>query len=263
MVDSVRSLQRDIVNGYADAIGLPVKAAYISGAPLRPLPPLDTNSGGLMILGAYPSARFATIDGIRDVPVGDNLGPFESERYFDGDRLRKQASADELNSHILEPLGVSRERCWVTDLVKVFLFKSGHRDKYAALGASVPKGHHRESFEQLGLRSMPWLAREIRLSKPALLLTLGSEVAGLVRGVVGQKARNALLGSDITDVVVDGTSVRTVHLVHPGILMRGGGGRNPWPAATTEHIQALRPRIIELGLTARNAGASQSVATNP
>jgi uracil-DNA glycosylase len=248
MVDPVRSLQRDIVNGYAEDIGLPATAAYVSGAPLRSLPPLDANVGGLMVLGAYPSARFATIDGIRDVPVGDNLGPFEPERYFDGDRVRTQASADELQSLFLGPLGVSRDRCWITDLVKVFLFKSGHRDKYAALGASVPEGHRRESFEELALRSMPWLAREIRLSKPALLLTLGSEVAGLVRGVAGQKARNALLGPNLTDVVIDGTAVRTVHLAHPGIIMRGRGDRNPWPAATREHIQTLRGTVVELGL---------------
>jgi len=250
MVDSVRSLQRDIINRYADDVGLPTTATYISGAPLRPLPPLDTHVGGLMVLGAYPSARFGTIDGIRDVPVGDNLGPFESERYFDGDRVRTQASADELDSLILGRLGIPRTRCWVTDLVKVFLFKSGHRDKYTALGASVPDGHRRELFEELALRSMPWLAREVRLSKPALLMTLGSEVAGLVRGVTGQKARNALLGPNIMDVTVDGTAVRMVHLAHPGILMRGDGDRNPWPAATREHIETLRSHVAELGLTA-------------
>lgn len=241
-------MQRDIVNDYARDIGLPVKATYISGAPLRPLPPLDTNVGGLMVVGAYPSARFATIDGERDVPVGDNLGPFEPERYFDGDRLRTQASADELQEFFLGPLGVARERCWVTDLVKVFLFKSGHRDKYAALGAQVPEGYQRDAFEDLARRSMPWLAREIRLGGPALLLTLGSEVAGLVRGVRGQRARNALLGPDITDVTLGGATVAMVHLAHPGILMRGGGDRNPWPEVTREHIQKLRPRLAELGI---------------
>jgi uracil-DNA glycosylase len=248
MVDSVRSLQRDILSDYARDIGLPAKATYISGAPLRPLPPLDTKVGGFMVVGAYPSARFATIAGQRDVPVGDNLGPFEPERYFDGDRLRKQASADELHRFFLGPLGVSRDRCWVTDLVKVFLFKSGHRDKYAALGAQVPEGYRREAFEDLARQSMRWLAREIRLSRPALLLTLGSEVAGLVRGVTGQRARNALLGPDITEVTVEGTTVAMVHLAHPGILMRGGGARNPWPDATREHIQKLTPRLAELGI---------------
>lgn len=201
-----------------------------------------------MVLGAYPSARFATIGGKRDVPVGDNLGPFEPERYFDGDRVRTQASADELNRLFLGPLGVTRERCWVTDLVKVLLFKRGHRDKYAALGASVPEGYRRESFEDLAVRSMPWLAREIRVSRPALVLTLGSEVAGLVRGIAGQRARNALLGPNVTDVAIDGTEVRMVHLARPGILMRGGGDRNPWPAATRDHVQTLKTSIVELGL---------------
>ena len=135
MRDTVRRLQRDILNDYAVDLGLDPDPRYLGGAPLRPLPPLDTYVGGLMILGAYPSARFATIAGTRDVPVGDNLGPFEPERYVVGDRVQTQASADELRTIFLEPWHISREKCWVTDLVKVFLFKSEHRDKYAALGA--------------------------------------------------------------------------------------------------------------------------------
>ncbi len=50
--------------------------------------------------GAYPSAQFESAGG-ENVPVGDNLGPFEPQLYFDGSRVRTQASADALANSIL------------------------------------------------------------------------------------------------------------------------------------------------------------------
>lgn len=255
VADPVRTLQRDILHRYAKDLGLDPDARYISGTPLRPLPPLDTHIGGLMIVGAYPSARFATMGRHRDVPVGDNLGPFEPERYFDGDRVRTQRSADELHSLFLEPLAVSREVCWVTDLVKVFLFKQGHRAKYESLGGRVPIGYRREDFDQLAAKSTRWLGREIEVAQPALLLTLGAEVAGLIRGIRGQQARNSLLGPTVTTVTIDGHTVDAVHLAHPGILMRGESVRNPWPAAHREHIASLAPVVAERGLCSPSVGS--------
>ncbi len=249
MPDTVRRLQRDILNHYAADVGLDPDPHYLGGAPLRPLPPLDTAVGGLMILGAYPSARFASVGGKRDVPVGDNLGPFEPERYFDGDRVRTQKSADELKELFLKPWNVSRNKCWVTDLVKVFLFKPGHRAKYTDFGATTPAGYDREAFEALAQRSIPWLAREVQVAKPKLMLTLGAEVAGILRGVKGQRGRNALLGPDVTTLSLDGVEVPTVHLAHPGILMRGASERNPWPARTREHVEALKVTMAAIGVT--------------
>jgi hypothetical protein len=40
----IEQLRRDIVIGYAKSVGLAEKANYISGAPLRPVVPLDTGS---------------------------------------------------------------------------------------------------------------------------------------------------------------------------------------------------------------------------
>jgi hypothetical protein len=72
---------------YATSIGLASEAKYISGAPLEPVVPLDTGNE-VFIIGAYPSARFGVMNGERDVPMADNLGPFEPERYYDGERVR-------------------------------------------------------------------------------------------------------------------------------------------------------------------------------
>jgi hypothetical protein len=140
MSSPVRNLQQAMLRDYAGSVGLPVDARYFGGARLRPVVPLDTAVGGYFILGAYPSARFESVGGENDVPVGDNLGPFEPERYFDGSRVRTQASADELAEFFLAPLEIKRSECWVTDIVKVFLFKEGHRAKYKRLGTVPPLG---------------------------------------------------------------------------------------------------------------------------
>ena len=89
-------LQQAILREYAINVGLNPDAHYYGGARLRPVVPLDTAIGGTFILGAYPSARFESVGRQNDVPVGDNLGPFEPERYFDGNSVRTQKSADEL-----------------------------------------------------------------------------------------------------------------------------------------------------------------------
>ena len=88
----IQKLQRSIYRYYAEEVNLNPNAKYLHGTPVNPVVPLDTGTGGLFILGAYPSARFACIDGVSDVPVADNLGPFESERWFDGSHVRQQPS---------------------------------------------------------------------------------------------------------------------------------------------------------------------------
>jgi hypothetical protein len=119
---------------YAASVCLLPSAQYLYGTPLRPVVPLDIAVGGVFVLGAYPSARFAVVDGVTDVPVADNLGPFQNERWFDGARIREQPSARELRDFFLSPLNIDRSSCWITDLVKVFLFKKGH----VCLGRRVP-----------------------------------------------------------------------------------------------------------------------------
>ena len=51
---------------------------FLYGNPVLPVVPLDTACGGVFIVGAYPSARFATLKGVADVPVDNNPGPFST-----------------------------------------------------------------------------------------------------------------------------------------------------------------------------------------
>ena len=236
----LQRLRKSIYGSYAEAIGLDPQARYVHGTPLRPVVPLDAARGGLFVIGAYPSARFHQIDGVRDVPVGDNLGPFESERWFDGARVREQPSAVELRDLFLKPMGVAREDCWITDLVKVFLFKGGHRRKYEELGTLPPEGYRRERFHELGELSVPVLEQELRLAKPRLVVTLGMEVAGVLRNARSPRAQRALLVPTVTELCIGGMTLPAMHCAHPGILMRGPG-TSSWPERhKAEFIPALR-----------------------
>ena len=217
---SVGQLRKAIYGTYAEAIGLDPDAYYIHGTPLRPVVPLDAARGGVFIIGAYPSARFWQIDGIRDVPVADNLGPFESERWFDGTRVREQPSAHELDTLYLQPLALHRRDCWTTNLVKVFLFKQEHRTKYAELGSSVPVGYSRQRFHELGKRSVPFLEQELRLAKPRFVVTLGREVAGVLNGVRSPPRQSALLVPTVSEIQIGEVTLPGMHCAHPGILMR-------------------------------------------
>jgi len=139
----VRDFQRKLFSSYVDCLDLPASYKYIHENPVQPVVPLDTCRGGVFILGAYPSARFAAIGMERDVPVGDNCGPFSTESYFDGSTVRTVNSGHELETEYFKPLGLRRENCWITDLVRVFLFKQGHIDKYRRLSCNWPEAETR------------------------------------------------------------------------------------------------------------------------
>ena len=233
----IQLLRKSIYTTYAESVGLDPHARYVQGTPLRPVVPLDAAREGVFLLGAFPSARFHQIDGTRDVPVGDNLGPFESERWFDGVRVREQPSALELENHFLRPMDLARGECWITDLVKVFLFNKGHRKKYEALSASPPAGYWRERFHEIGERSVPFLEQELRMARPRLMLTLGREVAGVLNGIRSPPAQTVLLVPKVKELAIGGMTLPTMHCAHPGALMRISYWRT---RHETEFVPALR-----------------------
>lgn len=246
-MNKIQELQRHIYNEYANDLQLDTNAKYLHGTPLKPVVPLDTGTRGLFILGAYPSARFAHVNKVSDVPVADNLGPFESERWFDGSRVRLQPSAKELEELFLEPLSVTRDCCWITDLVKVFLFKKGHIQRYDKLNAIVPIGYERERFFELGEQSLLWLQKELEIAEPSFVITLGAEVAGIIHGVRSSTSQSKLLVPEVVDMDVGGISIPTLHCAHPGILMRRDPN-NPWPERhKKEFIPALKSAKLKYG----------------
>ena len=130
---SINDYQKRCWETYKYKAKINSESCYLHGNPLKVHVPVDTALNGLMIIGAYPTAHFNMINSINDVPVSDHLYPFSDEIYFDGSRIRTVESGRELQELLFQPLGIKREDCWITDLVKVFLFKEGHIKKYRAL----------------------------------------------------------------------------------------------------------------------------------
>lgn len=248
MKSKIKDFQQQLHAHYKDDLDLPQPYQYLYGNPIHPVVPLDVAQDSVLILGAYPSARFAAVSGERDVPVGDNCGPFSTERYFDGRRVRTVNSGQELEEEYLQPLGLRRHPCWITDLVRVFLFKQGHIDKYRRLGCQWPPRETRSQFETYAKRGLAWLGEELEIAKPRVVITLGTEVAGVLHGVKGRNSRNALLGGDLKEVTVGGKTHLAIHLAHPGIVMRPATERNRWPLAhKVEHIPVAR-KVVQNAL---------------
>jgi uracil-DNA glycosylase len=242
MPKSILHYQQECFATYLDLVGLPKDYKYIDGNPIRPLVPVETARHSLMIVGAYPSARFESRGG-RLLPVADNLAPFHPELYFDGVRSRKQESAHGLEKFILRPLAVSRSRCWITDLVKVFLFKPEHLSNYNR------QNHHpnfeptRSDFSKYAARSLTFLADEIQLAQPVLILTLGEEVARVVANNFHLTAERLLNGVSYQITVVK--QVCTVaHVAHPDACRRS----SVWRSRTSKQMRSLRTFLKEKGI---------------
>ncbi len=248
----VQEYQQRCFREYQAAAGLPDGYSYLYGNPIQVLVPVETACGGLMIVGAYPSAKFFTVQGVSDVPLMDNDAPFSSEVYFDGQRVRSIPSGQELNEHYLTPLGIPRAACWITDLVKVFLFKPGHISRYQRLGRPGAV-ETRSRYLEFAVKSLPWLAEEARLAAPRAVLLLGVEVTSVVFGVTSDGAKR-LLDGKCRPVNIEGIPVNAICLPHPGILMKPSR-RNPWPERFAQVIlPQARQELIQLGLTLVNAG---------
>ena len=56
--NAILAYQQKCYREYARSISLPDPYTYPDGNPIRPLPPVQPAVGGLLIVGAYPSARY-------------------------------------------------------------------------------------------------------------------------------------------------------------------------------------------------------------
>lgn len=236
----IKEFQQRLYREYKKDLSLPEPYQYLYGNPVEPVVPLDTTPNGIFVIGAYPSSRFAAIQSERDVPIGDNCGPFSTERYFDGTTIRTVDSGNELEHAYLQPLELKREQCWITDIVRLFLFKEGHIGKYRRLGCPWPAHETRSQFEEFAREGFRWLVEELTLAQPKIVITLGSEVAGILQKITGQKQRNNLLDGEIKELIIDNACYPVIHFAHPGIVMRPESERNPWPGLHKAHISKVK-----------------------
>jgi len=223
---SIRRYQKRCFREYKSSIGIAENYHYLYGNPINVQVPIETALHGVMIVGAYPSAKFYKIGDVTDVPLLDNDAPFSNEAYFDGSRVRRIPSGEELEQSYLIPLNISRKQCWITDLVKVFLFKSGHVKRYQKLGEySITE--NRSRFRDFAERSLPWLEEEVKLASPRVVILLGQEITSVLFQISSKKAKDFLDGT-IHILLIGETHCHTICLPHPGIIMKPSP-KNPWP----------------------------------
>jgi uracil-DNA glycosylase len=235
---ATRAYADEVRLSYSAAVNLSLDYHFATGEPVLPLPPVEVRRGGIFVIGAYPSAIFKSIKG-RIVPVGNLKMPFDATGYPGG----TNKSAKELDDNYLQPLGLTRRDCWITNLVKVFLFKREHTAQFVALGSTGPVAPTREKFEYFAAASLPWIERELRIAEPRLIITLGAEAAGVVEGVRGAGRRPELLDYKVHSVRLAGREYAVVHMVHPGQMMR----KHPkWARVHQDGIKALRPVIQQM-----------------
>jgi len=234
--------QKHCFREYKNHIGYPKDYKYFYGTPINALIPIETILNKVMIVGAYPSAKFFTIDGVSDTPVADNDSPFSNESYFDGSRVRTIPSGKELNDVILAQIGVNRADCWITDLVKVFLFKEGHVNRYKKLGKH-DVAENRSKFLEFAQKSIWWLEKEIEICTPYVIILLGLEVTKVMFDVSDAEAKSYLDGNS-RQMEINGILQNIICLPHPGILMKRTE-KNPWPERFEREIAKIARSEIE------------------
>lgn len=238
----VNQYQKDCFKNYKSSIGYPLDYTYLNGTPINVLVPIETTLNKVMIVGAYPSAKFYTINGVLDTPMADNDSPFSNESYFDGTRVRTIPSGKELNEVILEKIGVNRSDCWITDLVKLFLFKDGHIDRYKKHG-KTGMTENRSKFMDYAAISMRWLEKEIKICNPNIIILLGLEVTKVFFSLKDSESKEYLDGN-LKTKMIDGVERNIICLPHPGILMKKSA-TNPWPQKFETEIAPNAKRVIE------------------
>lgn len=175
---AIQNFQQRLFAWYKNSLSLPPTYRYIHGNPVQPLVPVDTHQGEVYIIAPSPPARLGTVGLERDVPVGDHYAPFARLPYFDGNRVRGDVA---LETAYLKPLGLHRNQCWLTYLVRVFLFRDEHLAKYRRLGCLWPEWETHSQFERLARQGLAWLEEELNLARPRLIITLGRQVATLLQ----------------------------------------------------------------------------------
>lgn len=213
----IRVYQEKCFNEYKEDIGYPEESEFIQGMPVQPVIPIQTVRNKVLVVGDYPTAKMATLHGVPNVPVSNSEGPLIDEVYYKGDQLYENLMAEDLQECLLNEIGVDYKDCWLTNLVKVYLFTSSDVKKYEKLGKTIlPTQKFFSSYAQ---KSMRWLDEEIKICDPELIITLGATPAQYVMKTT-QARSVSLLDGHLRYYVVKGKQYPVMSLPHPRILSR-------------------------------------------
>ncbi len=240
----VLKFQKDCFGNYIQDIRLKVPSLpnpyiYPDGNPIRPVLPTKTVQNNIMLIGAFPSARFERRNKML-IPVGDNLSPFGHEEYFDGAEIRTQASRDSLDKNYFLQLGIDANSIWITDIVKIYLFPDKHIKNCNVIAPHINFVNTHKLFSKIASASMGWMTTEIQLCNPKLIITLGEVSA---REITGDRKTSTekLLNGEIRTVRFN-KQYNIAHLGHPEIRRIN----KKWDALTENAIKILSTEIHKL-----------------
>jgi uracil-DNA glycosylase len=216
---TIAEYQKKCFNEYKKSIRYPEHYSFYYGNPINPLVPVETAVNGAMVVGPYPSARFYNVNGVADVPLYNNDGPFPTENYFDGLRRTEIKTGSELNNYILRRIGLKMNGCWVTNLVKVFLFKKGHIDRLHQLGKKDVE-ENKSKYADYAKRSITWLEKEIEIAQPYVVILLGADVAAPILGISEEQASVLINGMAYKHSIGKFDEMNVICLPHPTSIIR-------------------------------------------
>jgi uracil-DNA glycosylase len=160
---------------------------YYGKRPCLPVVPTWLCKGRVMILGMYPTCRYAKFKQLEEkdenVPVADIGEPWENSRYFDTYTVQDVRAATVLYEEYLEPLGLNNEDLWITNMVKCFLFRDRHVKTYIEeLEWKVPsvEATRDDYLEVAKICFERNLMSEVELCKPKLVIGLGGDVFQMI-----------------------------------------------------------------------------------
>ena len=219
----------------------PKEYIFPDGNPITPVLPVQITRNKIMLIGAFPSARFERRNG-KLIPVANNLSPFGEETYFDGREIRFQASRMSLNENYFEQLGINPNELWITDIVKVYLFPDKHIKNCKEIFPQREFTNTHKMFKQIAKASSLWIKEEIKLCNPSLIITLG-EIPSRVILDDFKTENKVLLDGSIRDLKIENV-FKVACLAHPEIRRING----KWDELTKTAIEKLAIKINQMGV---------------
>lgn len=243
--NEVLRYQKECFMKYVDDIRcrvaeIPDPYIYPDGNPIRPVVPTETAQNSVMLIGAFPSARFEKRKGIL-IPVGDNLSPFGNEKYFDGSEVRTQASRDSLDTMYFPLLGLNPEQMWITDIVKIYLYPEKHIKNCKVIAPDFSYVNTHSLFPRIAKESMIWMEKEIKICSPRLIITLGEVPARTVTNDKKTPSKELLNGS-VHKLSLNGYEYKIAHLAHPEICRIN----STWRGDTMKALKTLARSVTKI-----------------
>ena len=241
----IQGYQKKCYRQYKQSIGYPAERSFLWGNPVEVVVPVETATDGVMVIGFHPLAKTYEVQDQKDVPLYSASFPYAGEQYFDGREVRSVGGSEYLDI-VLQKLGIERSSCWITTLIKLYLFSSKDVIKYNELG-SFKVAPDEFNYKEWGEKSLPWLETEVSLANPQIIILSGLETISLFFDMSPTKAKH-LIDGELRELKFGRRRIPTLCLQEME-LMVNNNKRNPWPEVFERKVLPLATKsLAELSL---------------